>query len=167
MGLHVPSGQEGYHSLIDNHRSPPFRTRLLDGKEVSGSQDARVQKFLLHTSILPDVRPLGDAVMPIHRLPGKPTLQTSNAPSVPHPLDITSRRRYRLSPTLCGLSGCASPRAFPPLPAMAQSQVNPMPSGKELAYEGTGLLMVEAFHHAAAENRFRLQRIVQMRPRVI
>ncbi|MBO0777349.1 MAG: hypothetical protein J2P37_00865 [Ktedonobacteraceae bacterium] len=121
-------------------------------EEVLGQQDARIQTFLLHTSILDRMSgPLCDAVVLDSATPGQATLQDlERANLFLIPLD-NERRWYRYHHLFAELLRLRLPQSFSSSPADAQSQVTSLHLRASSWYEDQGLTM-EAFHHAAAAN---------------
>jgi LuxR family maltose regulon positive regulatory protein len=131
-------------------------------EEVLGQQDARVQTFLLHTSLLSRMSgPLCDAVMLDSSASGQATLQDlERANLFLIPLD-NERRWYRYHHLFAELLRLRLQQSISSSPADAQSQVNSLHLRASQWLEDQGLTM-EAFHHAAAAHDVeRAERLIE------
>ncbi|GHO42091.1 LuxR C-terminal-related transcriptional regulator [Ktedonospora formicarum] len=131
-------------------------------EEVLGQQSGRVQKFLLHTSILDRMSgPLCDAVVLDSTMSGQATLEyLERANLFLIPLD-NERRWYRYHHLFADLLRLRLHQSISTFPAIAQSQVNELHIRASSWYENQGLTM-EAFHHAATANDVeRAERLIE------
>jgi LuxR family transcriptional regulator, maltose regulon positive regulatory protein len=131
-------------------------------EEVLGQQDARIQTFLLHTSLLDRMSgPLCDAVVLDSATPGQATLQDlERANLFLVPLD-NERRWYRYHHLFAELLRLRLHQSFSSSPADAHARVNELHLRASRWYEDQGLTM-EAFHHAAAANDVeRAERLIE------
>src|SRR5437588_1521367 len=121
-------------------------------EEVLGQQDARLQTFLLHTSILHRMSgPLCDAVLLDPSASGQATLEhLERANLFLVPLD-NERRWYRYHHLFADLLRQRLHQSFVSSPGDAESQVNELHRRASVWYEDHGL-EIEAFHHAVAAN---------------
>src|SRR5205085_3183457 len=119
-------------------------------EEVLGQQDARLQTFLLHTSILDRMTgSLCDAVLLDPSASGQATLEyLEHANLFLVPLD-NERRWYRYHQLFAELLRQRLPQSIASSPAEAESQVNALHRRASLWYEEQGLSL-EAFQYAAA-----------------
>jgi LuxR family maltose regulon positive regulatory protein len=119
-------------------------------EEVLGQQDARVQTFLLRTSILDRMTgPLCDAVLMNPAGSGQTTLDyLERANLFLVPLD-NERRWYRYHHLFAELLRLRLQQSFASSPGDAESQVNALHIRASQWYEDQGHT-TEAFHHAAA-----------------
>jgi LuxR family maltose regulon positive regulatory protein len=121
-------------------------------EEVFGQQDARIQTFLLRTSILERMSgPLCDAVVLDSSTSGQASLEDlEHANLFIIPLD-NERRWYRYHHLFADLLRLRLLQSIASSPADAQSQVNELHLRASAWYEAQGLEL-EAFQHAAAAN---------------
>jgi len=121
-------------------------------EEVLGQQDARLQTFLLRTSILDRMSgPLCDAVLLDPSASGQATLEhLERANLFLVPLD-NERRWYRYHHLFADLLRQRLHQSFASSPGDAESQVNELHIRASVWYEDHGL-EIEAFHHAVAAN---------------
>jgi len=145
-------GQEDATSLIASFTGSHHFVLDYLMEEVLGQQDAGVQTFLLHTSILDRMSgPLCDAVVLDSTTPGQATLEDlERANLFLIPLD-NERRWYRYHHLFADLLRLRLPQSISSSPVLAQSQVNDLHVRASSWYEDQGLTM-EAFHHATAAN---------------
>src|SRR6266568_2148640 len=131
-------------------------------EEVLGQQDARVQTFLLRTSILERLcGPLCDAVVLDPSTSGQATLEyLERANLFIIPLD-NERRWYRYHHLFADLLRQRLHQSFASSPADAQSHVNELHIRASQWYEDHSLA-IEAFHHAvAADDVERAERLIE------
>ena len=155
-------GQEDASSLIASFTGSHQYVVDYLLEEVLGQQDARIQTFLLHTSILDRMSgPLCDAVVLDSATPGQATLQDlERANLFLIPLD-NERRWYRYHHLFAELLRLRLQQSLSSSPALAHARVNELHLRASSWYEDQGLTM-EAFHHAAAANDVeRAERLIE------
>jgi LuxR family maltose regulon positive regulatory protein len=155
-------GQEDASSLIASFTGSHHFVLDYLMEEVLGQQDARVQTFLLHTSLLSRMSgPLCDAVMLDSSASGQATLEDlERANLFLIPLD-NERRWYRYHHLFAELLRLRLHQSISSSPALAQSQMNELHLRASQWLEDQGLTM-EAFHHAAAAHDVeRAERLIE------
>lgn len=155
-------GQEDVSGLIASFTGSHHFVLDYLMEEVLGQQDARIQTFLLHTSILDRMSgPLCDAVVLDSTTPGQATLEyLERANLFLIPLD-NERCWYRYHHLFADLLRLRLHRSISSSPAIAQSQVNELHLRASQWLEDQGFTM-EAFHHAAAAHDVeRAERLIE------
>ncbi len=131
-------------------------------EEVLGRQDARIQNFLLRTSILKRMcGPLCDAVLLDSSVSGQATLEyLERANLFIIPLD-NERHWYRYHHLFADLLRLRLPQSVASSPGDARSQINELHIRASAWYEDHDLA-IEAFQHAVAASDFeRAERLME------